>query len=420
MVKKIILSVVILVMALAALAASLLYKYPYVPTMVAEGFPQGQWPTKGVYVQLTGRPITLPHKLSVGSVPKSPAGKQLWSLLQDRETDALLAYHKGVLKYAYIRPGLSPDTQFNSYSMAKSLIGYLVLKAIEEGEIDGLDSPIGNYLLDLTDKNLSAVPIKKFLTMSSGLEFEFERTSGAINKNTQPIANKSYSDPFSHISHLHIEGIQGISDLLKLPKNPHYDFHYQNVNSALLGAMLVAIYKKPLNEILSEKIWKPAGASHAKWRTYPDDGQITAYCCLFARAHDWGKIGNFLSMNGTKNSPFLSNERRDLMSTKPYTKEQLHKGVYGLHVRHDTLDREGEPLQGPFTYFAGHGGQLVYLKPENELVVVRFGQQNTLLHSTLYLVWREIMAREETSEKTRENISENTNEETAKTPQEAN
>ena len=40
-------------------------------------------------------------------------------------------------------PGFNEKTQFNSYSMAKSLIGYLVLKAIDEGEIDGLDSSIG-------------------------------------------------------------------------------------------------------------------------------------------------------------------------------------------------------------------------------------------------------------------------------------
>ena len=87
-------------------------------------------------------------------------------------------------------------------------------------------------------------------------------------------------------------------DQLKMPMDPSSDYHYQNVNTALLGLMLTRIYKQPLNVLLSEKIWKPAGASRAHWRTYTNEGSVTPYCCLFATVEDWAKVAYFLSKNG--------------------------------------------------------------------------------------------------------------------------
>ena len=48
-------------------------------------------------------------------------------------------------------------------------------------------------------------------------------------------------------------------------------------------------------------------------------------------------------------------------------------GAYRTLMRYDVLDRAGEQLAGPFAYFLGQGGQAVYLRPQDDLVVVRFG-----------------------------------------------
>lgn len=390
--KKFILGLVALLLLLGAFTAGGLYQYPYLPAIVEEGFPSPIWPSKGIFVQVTGKPVVWPHKINQNTTPVSPDGKKLNELLAISETDALLAFHKGKLQYAYFREGMDHETQFNSYSMAKSLIGYLVLKAIDEGEINGLDSPIGNYLIDLKDNKLASVPIRNFLQMKSGLLFEKKHAPKPLAKDAKRGPDKDASNPFTPLARLHIEGITGVQELLKLPENPVFEYHYQNVNTALLGAMLAQIYKKPLNEILSIKIWQPAGASHARWRTYTQDGGITAYCCLFAKVGDWAKVGIYLSKNGTPQQQFLSPELFKLINPERFSNELLRDGVYGLHVRHDILDRAGEQLQGPFTYFIGHGGQLVYLKPQEDLVVVRFGRRHTLLHSTLYFLWGELEA----------------------------
>src|SRR3712207_8736566 len=51
------------------------------------------------------------------------------------------------------------------------------------------------------------------------------------------------------------------------------------------------LFRSPLPELLSELIWKPAGAEEAHWRQYPSGEGVSAYCCLFARPLDWLRVG---------------------------------------------------------------------------------------------------------------------------------
>ena len=41
-------------------------------------------------------------------------------------------------------------------------------------------------------------------------------------------------------------------------------FSYRNINTAVMGRLLTNLYGRPLEQLLSEKIWRPAGASTAR------------------------------------------------------------------------------------------------------------------------------------------------------------
>ncbi len=410
--KKLLILLLLILVLLALGTGAVAYRYPHVIAIAEEGFPAKTWPAKGIYVDVVGKAQQWPHKFQADAALDSEYGQKLQQLNLENETDALVAYHKGQLKYAYFRPGFNEKTQFNSYSMAKSLIGYLVLKAIDEGEIGGLDSSIGTYLLDLKDEGLKNQTIERFLTMRSGLQIEKKGPPKPLAKDAKRGPDKDASNPFTLLAQMHIEGLPGILSQLKMPEAPSSDYHYQNVNTALLGLMLTHIYKKPLNVLLSEKIWRPAGAAHAHWRTFTNEGSVTPYCCLFATVEDWAKVAYFLSKNGItidqanqtdepqSLTPFLqSSSVIKYMVPGRFKAQDLREGIYGLHVRHDILDRTNEAIQGPFTYFVGHGGQLVYLLPEHDLVIVRFGRKHTLLHSNVYYLWRVIQAQLASSEK---------------------
>lgn len=86
-----------------------------------------------------------------------------------------------------------PDTLFNSYSMAKSLVGVLTLVALSDGTIPGLDTSVG-----------------ELLDMRSGLAFEKDPGqvggAGADGKSEQAL---NYG-PFSDMARLHVEGLDSV------------------------------------------------------------------------------------------------------------------------------------------------------------------------------------------------------------------
>ncbi len=162
-------------------------------------------------------------------------------------------------------------------------------------------------------------------------------------------------------------------------------FSYQQLNTTILGRILEELHGQPLDEILRDELAEPAGAGDFRWRLHPGDGRITAYCCLYATAEWWAAILVHLANNGGDHA-ILSPEWYGYFLGGDYRDDERHVGQYRSQVRYDILDRDDEQLQGPFLYFAGLDGQVAYLIPDEDLVVVRFGDDYQHLHSTLYLV----------------------------------
>ena len=68
--------------------------------------------------------------------------------------------------------------------------------------------------------------------------------------------------------HARAEKRRGPSSCWKIPmqtsRRARGSYSYQNVNTALMGEVLERVYGKPLQDLLSEKIWAPAGATPAE------------------------------------------------------------------------------------------------------------------------------------------------------------
>jgi CubicO group peptidase (beta-lactamase class C family) len=359
-----------LVAILALLAGALAYA-PYLPTLLAEGFPVPEWPAYGTFADIPGasQPAELGEPLQTSLSPG------LAKIFDESGGKALLVYQGGQLKLEHYAPGFSRDTRFNSYSMAKSLVGLLTLRAIERGEMQGLDMPLPR--LGVTPHDL--------LDMKSGIIFETDEMKTASGQPEKDL-EATISNPFGPMARLHVSGLEGLAVHLTSDPTKRGTFSYQNVNTALLGSLLPAIDQR-----LASEIWMPSGSHAAHWRRYGTGLDISAYCCLYATARDWVLAGRFIMYNGTPDRPLLKDEFIEAFLGRSLSDDELRKGAYRLHAWHDILDRAGEPLQGRFTYFMGNGGQAVYLMPEKDLVVVRFGTRPQLLHSTLYEAWRQIV-----------------------------
>ncbi|RMC33721.1 serine hydrolase domain-containing protein [Paracoccus alkanivorans] len=338
---------------------------PQVFVLAREGFPGALWPAVGDYARVEGAESAFDPPRG-GDAPAASRAS-----FDQQAGRALLVDNGERLQVEIYADGLDRDIRLNSYSMVKSLVGALVLRAIADGKIDNLDDKIAVYLgSDTPDAS-----IREALTMTSGLKL------GAHPE--KPMEDGSFS-PFGGLAQLHAFGLKKVLPELHVDPAQRGNFSYESVNTALLGQVLETVYSEPLPALLSRFIWKPAGAQTAYWRTYPAGDGVSAYCCLYARPLDWLKIGRFFLNNGTTDQAFLPEElwREFLMPELPA--QDRRSGAYGFHIRHDILDREGEAAQGPFAYFFGHQGQLLYLFPSEDAVIVRFGEHAQLLHTTLY------------------------------------
>lgn len=355
--------------ALLALALGAVLYAPYLPTLAVEGFPRAEWPARGAFARIEGASGD-----NLGEPRATTLSPALAKLFAESGGKALLIYQAGELKLEHYAPGFTRDTRFNSYSMAKSLVGILALRAIARGEMPDLDEEITS--LGITPRDL--------LDMKSGIVFETDEMKTASGQPEKDLEG-TISNPFGPMARLHMGGLLEVSAHLVSDPQKRGTFSYQNVNTAILGSLLPS-----LDQRLAQALWQPAGAGEAEWRRYGAGLDISAYCCLYARARDWVLAARYVMNNGTPGSPLLSDDFARAFIGADLDDAELHKGVYRLHAWHDILDRPGEPLQGRFTYFMGNGGQAVYLMPEKDLIVVRFGTRPQLLHSTLYEAWRQI------------------------------
>jgi len=377
---------VILLLTTFVAAAAALVVAPYLPRLVLEGYPAPQWPASGAFARVKGAGNGSDTAIRSDRPVKSSLGAMSQNLFGKDGGKALLVHHDGTLKLEHYSGGIDRRTRFNSYSLAKSLVGVLVLRAVTRSLIGGLQDPVGKYLPGVGDPAFRAVPLAAFLHMRSGVVFSesgLRATSASEVKNIEDLR----INPFGPMARLHMKGLGDVASGLRVDRS-NTAFSYQNVNTAILGAVLERVYGEGLETVLAREIWAPAGAEAADWRRHGEELPVTPYCCIYARPRDWLQVALFLMNNG--DGHFLRPDLWQAYFGRGLSAAERRKGAYGLHVYHNVLDRSGELLQGPFTYMFGSRGQVVYMMPEKKLALVRFGDGIPLLHSTLYGAWRSL------------------------------
>lgn len=354
----------ILLLTFSALVVGILVFAPQVPILVREGFPSEVWDGTGRYARVDGV-----QRENAERGRALPAAAQ--SRFEDTGGRAMLVDQGGKLIFESYGQGFEPTVRLNSFSLVKSLVGALVIRALADGRIASLDDPLALYL----GPDAPNISILDALTMTSGLLYDGE--------SPKSVDDAGFS-PFGPLARLHVFGTKAVLPDLTIDPVARGDFAYQSVNTALLGAVLEVAYDQPLAQLLSVLIWKPAGATDADWLVHARNDSVSAYCCLYARPTDWLHVGRYLLDNGTPEAPFLPDDLWRDFIRPDLAASVRQQGTYGWHLRHDVLDRKGETLAGPFAYFMGHGGQMLYLLPDSDMLVVRFGERLQLLHSTLY------------------------------------
>lgn len=282
---------------------------------------------------------------------------------------ALLIYKDGALQYEKYWPGFSADTRTNPNSMHKAVLTLLVGAAIDDGYIDSLDAPVSRWIEEWRGDARSAITVRELLQMSSGLEI--------------PIFGTWKSARILFGSNLE----RGVLELTAA--KPHgSNFEYNNASTQVLVTVLERATGKRYAEYLSSRLWQRLGAADASLWMDRAGGQPRGFCCLFATARDWLRVGRLILEGGRVNGESLVSESWVTQMLTPSARNPQFGLNLWLGSPVGTTERvynlytikafHSEPFAAAdIAYIDGFGGQRVYIVPSRNLVIVRTGVSST-------------------------------------------
>ena len=278
--------------------------------------------------------------------------------LEELETAAFLVIRGDTVLYEEYWDEHDQKTVSNSFSMAKTVVSLLIGVATEEGKISSLDDPVGKYLKKFKGGGKENISLRHLLTMSSGLSW------GESGKN--PLSDNA-------------EGyygwdLWGQTMRQEALTKPGVTFDYQGGSTELLAFVLEEATKMDLTDYAQQKIWSKIGAQDkAYWSLDDEGGNEKAFCCLYATARDFAKLGRLMLSKGKVNGEqiipeWYYEEMITLADLK--TKECRPNQRYGLHYW------LYYGVSNPVQYYRGLLGQYIITMPEENLIIVRLGKKS--------------------------------------------
>ncbi|MEZ4808016.1 MAG: serine hydrolase [Flavobacteriales bacterium] len=278
--------------------------------------------------------------------------------------------------------GWDADSVANSFSVAKSYISVLTGIAIGEGRIRDVQQPVSDFLPEYKEGCYTTITLWNLLTMSTGLDW-----------------SESGANPFSdNAKGYYGSNVRELSLMQPCREEPGKEFDYISGSTQIMAEVLEAAYGKPLDALVRDKIWEPLGCEHdAYWGKDTEDGDFKAFCCLYATARDFGRIGQLYLDSG------MWQGQRIL--PLDYWQASITPAALSDHGKPN--DRYGyfwwlAELDGhPIHYCRGFHGEYVVVIPHEDLVFVRTGMKreevNEVGHPTDVYKWiaiaRELAAR---------------------------
>jgi CubicO group peptidase (beta-lactamase class C family) len=205
--------------------------------------------------------------------------------------------------------------------------------------------------------------IEHVLTMSTGLDW-----------------SESGADPFSdNAKGYYGTNVRELSLEQPCRDEPGTELDYISGATQIMAEVLEAAYGRPLDELVREKIWTPLGCEHdAYWGKDRADGDFKAFCCLYATARDFGRIGQlYLDSGMWKGRQIVP---RDYWQASITPAKVMDKGKPNERYGYFWWLAEVDGM--PIHYCRGFHGEYVVVIPHERIVMVRTGMKREEVNDT--------------------------------------
>jgi CubicO group peptidase (beta-lactamase class C family) len=266
---------------------------------------------------------------------------------EDDATQSVVLIKDGYIIAERYADGYDKDSIGTSWSMAKSFYASLIGISIERGEIGSLDDKVSDYL-DYFTEDRKDITIREVLDMTSGLE------------------NPDHEHEIMFFQDDHLNYAKDI----KRDKETNTVFEYNNVNSLLLGDILLVATGKKADDLLKERVLDPIGTkNYVLWRDAADN--VLSYCCIDMSARDYSRFGLLFSRNGAWNNrqivPYdFVQETYDPRWLSTSDRAGMDRRGYGLHWWFSKNDDEGKIMNA-----SGKFGQYIFIDQANDVIFTR-------------------------------------------------
>ena len=316
--------------------------------------------------------------ISVASAAERTIPETVLSRARDyaarNRSSSLLVWHRGHLQSADYWGG-EAATPVNSRSLHKMLGGLLVGAAIQEGFIDSLDVPVSKYLTEWRGTPKEKITVRNILQMSSGLMWF--RQGGPYS-----LASRRYLDP--HWDRILLEDVP-------LEFAPGTAWDYSDITADVMPHLIERATGRRYAQYLGDAILKPLHAPGGRIWVNREGGMPHGGCCLMLPPEAWLRIG-MMTLDGGRvgdrqilppwwldemRRPSASNPHFGLMTWlgQPFTQRRLfHRPDSPANANPRPGAYHSEPyLADDLFLFDGMNGQIVYIVPSRQLVIVRTG-----------------------------------------------
>ncbi len=276
-------------------------------------------------------------------------------------TAAFIVVHNGEIVAEQYAPGITKDTQLESWSMGKSLTATLIGRMIQQGYFTINDKAPVDAWQENGDPR-KEMRIRDLLQMSSGLRFQSHRDPDA-----RPEVNL--------MDHFYI--YSGAVDAFNYSYDRPLQFpigsegRYHNCDPLTLGYIMKTTLTKNNIEYLTYpqlELFDKIGIRRQVMETDPY-GNFLLTGFDYGTARNWARLGMLYLQKGKWNGDQVIPEdfTKFVSTLAPGWKEPVYGGLFWINGKGEM------PIPKEAYYMAGAGGQRTIIIPSKNLVVVRLG-----------------------------------------------
>lgn len=281
---------------------------------------------------------------TVSTIRPETLQERLESLTEVAPLSSIVIQHRGEIVASHYFGSMHSGRSHNVKSASKSILSILTGIAIDQGYLEGINQPIGEFFPDWFEQNpdpgKEAITIRNLLTMRSGLGSTSGRNYGAW------VLSRNW---VHHALNRPLSGRPGVDRI------------YSTGTTHLLGVIIARASGMSLRSFANRYLLGPMEIRPGGWDRDPQ-GNYMGGNNLALKPEDMIKIGQLMMNVGSWNGEQLVSREWVIESVQPYTGRGGQMNYGYLWFRRKAVGYD-------VVHAWGNGGQFIKIIPELELVI---------------------------------------------------